>query len=134
MVVRRLFENVEIDWDALTGPRWDASADPHPGPTPSLGDIRDSDLSSLAELRILHHQAIQLGILPDSEAAFIGFLATAAYCLRVGDRPCALFAHCVRSGRYPATLEDEDRAMEQLKRDRASELGASGWLVIRQSP
>ena len=135
MAVRPLFENLEIDWEALTGPAVDRGPAPRPdaiGPSPSLNHIRDDDLRSVSSLRCLHGQAVARGLLADSEARFIGFFATAFYCLRVGDRPAALFAHLVRSGDYPAALEDEDRALSALRQARAAETAARRWLAVKR--
>jgi hypothetical protein len=64
-------------------------------------------------------------------AGFLGFVATAFYCLRVGDRPAALLAHLVKSGDYPATLEDEDRAVAAFRRAREAEPQARRWLKVK---
>lgn len=136
MAVHRLFDSVQINWEALTGPRLDADARREPPEQwadshASIHHIRDGDLHSLPSLRQLYHQAVTRHLLPDSEAGFIGFLATAAYCLRVADDPPALFAHCVKTGSYPATLQDEDRATKALKAERAADASARRWLVER---
>src|SRR4051794_2332708 len=99
VALRPLFENLEIDWEAFTGPAVDlgpAVRRDAIGPSPSLNHIREDDLRSVSSLRILYGQALVRGLLVDSEARFFGFIATASYCLRVGDRPAALFAHLVR--------------------------------------
>lgn len=137
MTVHRLIDSVEINWEALTGPTRDAGTRREPPEQcvdghASLHRIRGEDLACLPALRQLHAQAVTRGLLLDSEAGFIGFLATAAYCLRVADDPAALFAHCVRSTSYPATLQDEDRAIQALKRERVTEANARRWLIEKR--
>lgn len=136
MAIHRLFGSVQINWEALTGPKLDAEGFREPPEQrvdshASLRRIRDGDLHSLPALRQLCHQAVTRGLLLDSEGGFIGFLATAAFCLRVADDPAALFAYCVRTGSYPATLRDEDRATTALKAERAADASARRWFVER---
>ena len=123
--MQRLFENLRINWDALALPRSateDCSRDdPSCRDFASLRDIREADLASVASLDVLYRQAVVRGILADSEANHLGFLATAAYCRRVGDEPPALFAHLIRNRRYPATLMDEDWAVSALREERSKQ-------------
>jgi hypothetical protein len=63
---------------------------------PGLDDL---DRPLRRRLECLYDQAVHRGHLLDSEAGFIRFAATAAYCLRVGDNPVALFAHLVQAVR-----------------------------------
>lgn len=137
MGLQRLFDNIEINWDALALPE-NASEPlrhahtPRQGASPTLRDIRDADLESVSSLDVLYGEAVGRGLLPDSEANFLGFFATASYCRRVGEDPAALFAHFVRSGQYPATLEDEDWAISALKRVREAERNDGRSLVVRR--
>jgi len=135
VAVLQLFENVQIDWEALVAPGVGDGPDPRSdamGPSPSLSDIREDDLRSVPSLRGLHGQAIARGLLVDSEARYFGFLATAFYCLRVGDRPAALFAYLLRTGESPAALEDEDRATAALREARAAESQLRRWLAPKR--
>lgn len=122
--MQRLFENIEINWDALalpgrTSEEGRLAPESCAGLAPSLRGVRAEDLASVASLEVLYGQAVAQGILADSEANFLGFLSTAAYCRRVGDDPPALFAHFIRNRHYPATLEDEDRAISAVKQGRS---------------
>lgn len=135
MAVRQLFENMQINWEALVAPGVGSGPESRPdamGPSPSLSDLRDDDLRSVPSLRVLYGQAIARGLLVDSEAGYFGFLATAFYCLRVGDRPAALFAYLVRTGESPAALEDEDRATAALREAWAAESQVRRWLAPKR--
>lgn len=135
MTVHRLFDSVQINWETLTGPKpGNSTPDDRIRSGASLHRIRDDDLRSVAALECLYDQAVHRGHLRDSEAGFIRFASTAAYCIRVGDDPAALFAYLVRAGEYPATLEDEDRAMALIRGERADARMAHRWLVIRDEP
>lgn len=96
---------------------------------PALDDL---DRPPRRRLECLDEQAVHRGHLRDSEAGFIRFASTAAYCLRVGDKPAALFAYLVRAGEYPAMLQDEVRAMEDsplARRIKALELWEASRLL-----
>ncbi len=133
MAIHRLLEDLEIDWHRLRGPALDrdaaaASRDPGQGRRLTLENFRTGHLRSPAALEALYRQAVARGLLADSEAGFITFLSTAAYCLRVGRRPAALFVHLVKKRAFPASLTDEDRALAGLKRRLAWERERRRWL------
>ena len=131
-MARRLFANLEIDWERLRLPALDSCENPLAGQglALSLATFREEHLRSLPALRVLYCQAVARGVLTDSEANFIAFLSTAAHCLRVGVRPAALFAFCLRERRFDMTsLVDEDQACQALKRALAEELSQAGWLT-----
>ena len=136
VAIHRLLENLEIDWHRLRGPALERDAIRPPrgpgqvGPL-TLENFRSEHLRSSTALRALHRRAVARGLLPASEAGLIRFVATAAYCLRVGRRPAALFVHLVRRGIFPASLSDEDRALSALRRERAREREACSWLRPR---
>jgi len=139
VAIHRLFESLEIKWKELKGPsrtheESSGPARPIGDGAPSLARVRESDLRCVSSLELLYDQAVHRGHLRDSEAGFIRFASTAAYCLRVGDDPAALFAYLVRAGEYPATLEDEDRALASIKEARSAARKARRWLVIREEP
>lgn len=133
MGLARLFDNLVIDWEELRGPR--AAGGHHarrparaPLPDRPIESLRAEELGAADVLRGAYRTSVARGLLADSEAGFLAFLSTAAYCERVGERPAALFLHLVRAGRFPATLEDEDRAVAALKRLLAAEGEARRWL------
>ena len=127
VAVHRLFENIEIDWQRLSEPNQDErevrpAQEGGPGTRLSLANFRDEHLRSLAALRRLYGLAAERGLIRDSEASFFRFLATVASCLRAGERPAALLKYLLERREFPATLEDEDRAMEPVRRERAAGL------------
>jgi hypothetical protein len=139
MGLERLFDKLVIDWEEFRGPR--AVADSHargpsrpPLPARTIETLRADELGDADVLRGAYRTAVARGLLADSEANFLAFLSTAAYCERVGVRPAALFLHLVRAGRFPATLEDEDRAVAALKRALSAERGACRWLKPADRP
>lgn len=127
MALHRLFEGLEIDWQQFRGPALDrdaagaAGGPGQGGPPLTLENFRSEHLRSPVALEGLRRQAVARGLLADSEADRIHFLATAAYCLRVGRRPAALFAHLVRRREFPASHADEERGWFAFKRHLAEE-------------
>lgn len=120
VTTHRLFENLEINWEAFcSGPG--PSLAPDPGEQwgrLSLGNFRDEHLRSRLALERLHALAVTRGAIGDSEADHFRFLATVAYCLRTGGRPAALLRYLIGRREFPATLEEEDRALDPVRRDR----------------
>jgi hypothetical protein len=134
VAVHRLFENIEVDWRALSEPgqgEIQPASERRQGPQLSLATFNDEHLRSLSCVRALYRRAVARGIVGASEADSLKFLATVAYSLRAGRRPALLFRHLLRSHHFPATLEDEDRAVAALKRERAREQGRRHWLRLK---
>ena len=139
-MITRLFENLELDWERLAAPATGlGQAQPRlekgqGGPT--LASLCTEDLRSTSSLLALHHWAVRRKLLANSEAGLLALLATAEYCLRVGDNPAALFRTLVTRGQLQvATLEDEDRAVAALKKHRQgdqrnSNRSPSGILIL----
>jgi hypothetical protein len=124
---RRLFQDLELDWRRLSGPPVPSPVSEGQGLT--LARFRTPHLRSIPALRTLYAEAVSGRLLPESEASFIAFIATAAYCLRVGNRPAALFVHLLRARVLSApTLKDEDRACAALRRHLARERRGSAFL------
>jgi hypothetical protein len=139
-MITRLFENLELDWERLAAPARGLDQAPialkgQRGPT--LASLCTEDLRSTSSLLALHRWAVRRRILVSSEAGLLAFLATAEYCLRVGENPAALFRTLVARGQLQvATLEDEDRAVAALKNHRLGNnldpnRSPSGFLVCR---
>lgn len=131
MEIKRLFANMEIDWQRLNGPKV-AREVQSPAPEPSLRSIQMRDLSSIQALRTLYDQAVSRGLLTDSEANFVSFISTAAYCRRVGENPAALFVYLVNKGELTSALQDEDRAIRELKEWRRSTSEKKEWLLPKR--
>lgn len=126
---RQLFDNLEIDWQRLSGPeiarepakKADKSEKAGEGelPEPTLRSVRLEDLQDTRRLLVLYDQAVEAGFIKhDSEHMRIEFVALAEHALAEGTvNPCGLFVHLVRHGRFDAiTLRDEDRALVRLNR------------------
>jgi hypothetical protein len=79
-------------------------------------------------LLALYRHAASRGLVARSEDGIVAFLSTAAYALRVGESPAGLFVHLIRAGRFPASHEDEERAMRALKNHLAPADPARHWL------
>ena len=128
--MERLFANLVIDWQRLSGPKAAALAESSHNReyVPPLEALCSDDLRSAAVLRSAYRGGVARGILADSEAAFLAFLSTAAYCTRVGRSPAALFVHLVKHGRLLASLKDEDTADRAMKQLLATEREAGRWL------
>ncbi|MBI1213748.1 MAG: hypothetical protein GC190_19995 [Alphaproteobacteria bacterium] len=131
MEIKRLFANMEIDWQRLNGPRIVREVQ-SPTPEPSLRNIQPKDLSSIPALRTLYDQAVRYGLFTDSEANFVSFISTAAYCRRVGENPAALFVYLVNKAELTSALQDEDRAIRELKEWRTNTSRTKDWLVMKR--
>lgn len=133
--IQKLFDTVEIDWERLQGPARDPGNHGSPGEgvggSVSLKSFREEDLHSVPSLRALYREAVSRGLVADSEGGLIAFCSTAALCLRVGDRPAALFVHLMKRGEFLATLADEDRACSALKQDAAVQRKKLAWLKVK---
>jgi hypothetical protein len=64
---------------------------------------------------VLYRDVVARPLVARSQWSLLSFFSTAAYCLRVGKKPDALFKYLIHSGDFPATLEDEDRTIAALK-------------------
>jgi hypothetical protein len=127
-VERQLFDNVEIDWQRLSGPaiaRKTAknavkSAGVGEGelPEPTLRNVRLEDLQDTKRLLVLYDQAVESGLIKGSEHMQREFVSLAEHALAEGTvNPCGFFVYLVRHGRFDAiTLRDEDEAVARLKR------------------
>jgi hypothetical protein len=103
------------------------------GGRPTLRTCRAEHLRSISALRSLFGDATALGYLTRSEGGLIDFISTAEYCLRVGDRPAALFVALLRRREFhAASQKDEDRACANLKRFLFERPKTSRWLKERQ--
>lgn len=122
-----LLGRYEIDFERLSGPVTDRGENPSAIDREqgrvrlSLETFGNRHLRSIASLRELYRLAVVRGFVADSEGGFHGFLSTAAFCLRKGMRPVALMVHLLKTGEFPASLVDEDRADSALRRERARE-------------
>lgn len=139
MEVRRLFENIEIDWERLRGPeldRGEQGLDLTPmRDGPSLRSVRTEHLRSVPDLLSLHEDAVARGFIKESEAGLIAFLTTAARCLRRGRNPAALFRYLAERGCLNSTtLEDEDYAYARLKMHRKAERSRASFLKWKSTP
>jgi hypothetical protein len=127
-VERQLFDNLEIDWQRLSGPEIarepaknaDKSEKAGEGelPEPTLRNIRLEDLKDTRRLLVLYDQAVKTGLIKGSEHMRREFVALAEHALAEGTvNPCGLFAYLIKNGRFDAiTLRDEDEAVARLKR------------------
>ncbi len=136
MEIQRLFDRIEIDFERLKGPFVERdesrSADGSgPGARLSLENARTEHLCSGGSLRYLYRQAVTRGLVADSEGGLIAFCSTAAFCVRVGRRPAALFVYLIKRGLSPATLADEDQACSVLKRHIAAQRKNLAWLKVK---
>lgn len=88
--------------------------------TPTLGNIVPEDLRETPRLLALHEEAVGQGLVTNSEADRLKFLAGAAHAQAVGAKPCRLFAWMVRGRRWEyITQADEDAARSRLRELRA---------------
>lgn len=122
---RRLFDDIEPDWERLCGPGCPGPSEaPEASEQPdglSLLSFTPEHLGSVPSLLALHRDAVARGLLPDSEDGLLGFLATAEGCLRRGRNPAALFRWLIEAGRFDrAAFQDEDVAHAAFKRYRRS--------------
>lgn len=135
MGIQKLFDTVEIDWERLKGPTRNLGNNGSPGDgaggSLSLESFRKEHLHSVPSLRALYREAVSRGLVADSEGGLIAFCSTAALCLRVGDRPAALFVYLMKRGEFPATLADEDRACSALKQHAAAQRKKLAWLKLK---
>lgn len=87
------------------------------GEAPSLSDIKPEDLRETSRLLVLHQQASKRGLIGESEADRLKFIAAAVHAQAVAKEPCRLFSWLLRSGRWEViTQADEDEASARLKR------------------
>lgn len=133
--IQKLFDTVVIDWERLQGPTIEPQNHGPPGDgaggSVSLESFREEDLHSVPSLRALYREAVSRGLVADSEGGLIAFCSTASLCLRVGDRPAALFVYLMKRGEFPATLADEDRACSALKQHAAARRKKLAWLKVK---
>ncbi|RUL87989.1 hypothetical protein [Tautonia sociabilis] len=128
LVIRRLFQDLEIDWGKLKGPeidrqqaKCDSGRAGEPGrglPRPTLRHVLPEDLRDTGRLLDLYAEAVRSGLVRDSEHARLEFVASAEHALVAGTRnPCGLFVRMIRSGggRF-VTLRDEDAARARIHR------------------
>jgi hypothetical protein len=93
------------------------SSQPSPLSAPKLADVRLEDLKDTGRLLDLHHQAVEQGVIGESEADRLRFLAAAEHALAIGKaNPCGLFVYLIRGKlwRY-LTQSDENRANARIK-------------------
>jgi len=127
LVSRRLFDNLEIDWERLQGPAIERETAKNAAnlgvsgecdlPEPTLRDVRMEDLRDTRRLLVLYDRAVEAGLVRDSEHMRIEFVSLAEHALAEGTtNPCGLFVYLVKNRRFDAiTLRDEDRARLMLK-------------------
>ena len=85
----------------------------------TLRRIKLVDLQRLSRLRALYAQATAAKWLAHSEANFRNFVAAAARATRVDGDAVRVFVGIVRRGLWHhLTIDDEDRALNALKRER----------------
>lgn len=127
LVERQLFDNLEIDWQRLSGP--EIAREPAKNavksdgagegelPEPTLRNIRLEDLKDTKRLLVLYDQAVKTGLIKGSEHMRREFISLAEHALTEGTvNPCGLFVHLVWNGRFDAiTLGDEDTSTVRLK-------------------
>lgn len=141
LVVRQLFDNLEIDWGRLSGPAVARDAAKNAAdregegegklPEPTLRHMRMEDLRDTRRLLLLYDQAVRIALIDDSEHMQIAFVALAEHALERGTtNPCGLFAYLLRNGHFDAiTLRGEDRAIARLKEHRRRETR----LIVREN-
>jgi hypothetical protein len=89
---------------------------------PSLRDVSREDLEHFSRTEALYRQAVRSGMLADSEASFLNWVAAAVRAKTVAARdPVRVFMGIVRRGLWThITGADEDRARSAINRYRAS--------------
>lgn len=127
LVERQLFDNLEIDWQRLSGPAIErepaknavksTGAGEGELPEPTLRYVRLEDLQDTKRLLVLYDQAVESGLIKGSEHMRREFVSLAEHALAEGTvNPCGLFVYLLRNDRFDAiTLRDEDRAVTRLR-------------------
>lgn len=89
---------------------------------PSIRDVSREDLEHFSRTEALYRQAVRSGMLADSEASFLNWVAAAVRAKSVAARdPVRVFMGIVRRGLWThITGADEDRARSAINRYRAS--------------
>jgi hypothetical protein len=100
------------------------------GAEPTLHHVVAEDLADVGRLSALHRQAIEAGLISQSECDRLRLFAAAEHAKAIGTKnPCGLFATIVRRRLWAfITQDDEDAAVRTLKRSE------SGSLVRAHAP
>ncbi len=113
---------------------------PAPG-QPDLRNVVPEDLKDIGRLLDLYEQAVELGLVTDSEHDRLRFVAAAEHARIIGTKnPCGLFVRLVRGGLlHFVTYDDEVAASVRIRRHLYGgvpefEAGASGRIVPASAP
>ena len=95
-----------------------ASSKKDGGDAPTLRDVQLKDLRSTARLLALFGEAVQRGLVTNTDGGQLNFVSAAEHALAYGERPPALFSHIVWRGLWKfITQDDEDAASKRLKQE-----------------
>lgn len=103
---------------AAGGPSGFSNSDGQGGENPpTLRDVVPADLSDTGRLLELHAEAVELGLVDDTEPGRLKFVAAAEHARVIGTKnPCGLFVRFVRGKLWDyLTHGDEDAANRRLK-------------------
>jgi hypothetical protein len=92
---------------------------------PSLANVLLEDLRDTERLFILYHQSLQTKLIGQSESEQLAFFALAQHVITYGPaNPGGLFRHLLTRNQFQViTQEEEDAAVQRLKRYRAEQEG-----------
>ena len=119
---RQVNYSVGKNQKASGAPAAPAGVSPKRGGGPSLRNVSREDLEHFSRTEALYRQAVRSGMLRESEASFLNWVAAAVRAKAVEARdPVRVFMGIVRRGLWShITGADEDRARAAINRYRAS--------------